>query len=135
MTDTPFIQHLIELRQRVIKALLSVLIVFLCLAYFSQDIYHWLSIPLLNALPAGASMIATDVAAPFLAPFKLTLIVSFFIAIPWVLFQLWQFITPGLYQSERRLIVPLVISSTILFYAGIAFSYFVFPVILSSSVK
>ncbi len=130
MTDTPFIQHLIELRQRLVKALLSVLLVFLCLAYFSQDIYHWLSIPLLKALPAGASMIATDVAAPFLAPFKLTLVVSFFIAIPWVLFQLWQFITPGLYQSEKRLIVPLVISSTILFYAGIAFSYFiVFPVI------
>ena len=130
MTDAPLIQHLIELRGRIISSIVSVLFIFLCLAYFSQDIYEWLAKPLLSAMPQGSSMIATDVAAPFLAPFKLTLFVSFFVALPWVLFQLWQFIAPGLYQSEKNLVLPLVCASTLLFYGGVAFSYFlVFPVI------
>lgn len=130
MTDAPLIQHLIELRGRIISAIVSVLLIFLCLAYFSQEIYEWLAKPLLAVMPQGSSMIATDVAAPFLAPFKLTLFVSFFVALPWVLFQLWQFIAPGLYQSEKKLVLPLVCASTLLFYGGVAFSYFlVFPVI------
>ncbi len=129
MTETQsLIAHLIELRSRILKALLSVLLVFLCLAYFAQDIYHWLARPLLNVLPENATMIATDVASPFFAPFKLTLIVSFFIAIPYVLYQIWAFIAPGLYRNEKRMIAPLLVSSSLLFYAGMAFAYFVvFP--------
>lgn len=122
------IAHLIELRTRVLKAVLCVFLVFLCLVYFAQDLYHWLATPLLETLPEHAQMIATDVASPFFAPFKLTLVLSFFIAIPMVLFQLWGFIAPGLYQNEKRLVVPLLLSSTLLFYAGMAFAYYVvFP--------
>jgi sec-independent protein translocase protein TatC len=122
------IAHLIELRSRVLKALLSVLAIFLCLVYFAQDLYRYLAMPLVASLPEGASMIATDVASPFLAPFKLTLVLSFFVAIPFVLFQIWAFIAPGLYRSEKKLIAPLLASSTLLFYAGMAFAYFVvFP--------
>ncbi|RDV26658.1 twin-arginine translocase subunit TatC [Alteromonas aestuariivivens] len=122
------ISHLIELRSRILKALLSVLIVFLCLAYFAQDLYQWLAKPLLDALPDNSSMIATDVASPFFAPFKLTLVLSFFIAIPYVLYQVWAFVAPGLYRNEKRLVAPLLFSSTLLFYTGMAFAYFVvFP--------
>ncbi|MFQ3197658.1 MAG: sec-independent protein translocase protein TatC [Paraglaciecola sp.] len=122
------IAHLIELRGRVLKAVLSVFVVFLCLVYFAQDLYHWLATPLLDTLPEHAQMIATDVASPFFAPFKLTLVLSFFIAIPMVLFQIWGFIAPGLYKNEKRLIVPLLLSSTLLFYTGMAFAYYVvFP--------
>jgi sec-independent protein translocase protein TatC len=122
------IAHLIELRSRVLKAFLSVLIVFLCLVYFAQDLYHWLATPLLNTLPDQAQMIATDVASPFFAPFKLTMVLSFFIAIPVVLYQIWGFIAPGLYKNEKRLVAPLLFSSTLLFYLGMAFAYYiVFP--------
>jgi len=122
------IAHLIELRSRILKALLSVLLVFVCLAYFAQDIYQWLARPLLDVLPDNATMIATDVASPFFAPFKLTLIVSFFVAIPYVLYQIWAFVAPGLYRNEKRMIAPLLVSSSVLFYAGMAFAYFVvFP--------
>ncbi|MFQ3235887.1 MAG: sec-independent protein translocase protein TatC [Paraglaciecola sp.] len=122
------IAHLIELRGRVLKAVLSVFVVFLCLVYFAQDLYHWLATPLLDTLPENAQMIATDVASPFFAPFKLTLVLSFFIAIPMVLYQIWGFIAPGLYKKEKRLIVPLLLSSTLLFYTGMAFAYYVvFP--------
>lgn len=129
MTDAnSLIAHLIELRGRILKALLSVLIVFVCLAYFAQDIYQWLAKPLLEVLPENATMIATDVASPFFAPFKLTLIVSFFAAIPYVLYQIWAFVAPGLYRNEKRMIAPLLVSSSLLFYAGMAFAYFVvFP--------
>ncbi|MCW8107976.1 twin-arginine translocase subunit TatC [Alteromonas ponticola] len=129
MTDeNSLLFHLIELRSRILKALLSVLVVFLCLAYFAQDLYQVLARPLLDALPDNASMIATDVASPFFAPFKLTLVLSFFIAIPYVLYQVWAFVAPGLYKNEKRLVAPLLISSTLLFYAGMAFAYFVvFP--------
>ncbi|MFT6897301.1 MAG: sec-independent protein translocase protein TatC, partial [Paraglaciecola sp.] len=112
------IAHLIELRGRVLKAVLSVFVVFLCLVYFAQDLYHWLATPLLDTLPEHAQMIATDVASPFFAPFKLTLVLSFFIAIPVVLFQIWGFVAPGLYKNEKRLVMPLLISSTLLFYSG-----------------
>jgi sec-independent protein translocase protein TatC len=122
------IAHLIELRGRVLKAVVSVFVVFLCLVYFAQDLYHWLATPLLDTLPENAQMIATDVASPFFAPFKLTMVLSFFIAIPVVLFQIWGFVAPGLYKNEKRLVVPLLVSSTLLFYTGMAFAYYVvFP--------
>ncbi|MCE9679928.1 twin-arginine translocase subunit TatC [Shewanella sp. AS1] len=126
----PLISHLLELRNRLLKAIGSVLFVFICLVYWANDIYHYMATPLMNVLPESGSMIATDVAAPFFAPFKLTLILAFFIAIPYVLFQIWSFIAPGLYKHEKRLMMPLLASSTILFYLGIAFTYYVvFPVV------
>jgi sec-independent protein translocase protein TatC len=130
MSETStFVAHLIELRSRILKALLAVFIVFLSLAYFAQDIYHFVAQPLLASMPENTSMIATDVASPFFAPFKLTLVVSFFIAIPAVLYQVWAFVAPGLYRNEKKLIAPLLFSSTLLFYAGMAFAYFVvFPI-------
>jgi sec-independent protein translocase protein TatC len=107
---------------------MSVFVVFLCLVYFAQDLYRYVAMPLVASLPEGASMIATDVASPFLAPFKLTLVLSFFVAIPFVLYQIWAFIAPGLYKREKKLVAPLLASSTILFYLGMAFAYFVvFP--------
>lgn len=129
MSDTqPLISHLIELRSRLLKAVISVVVVFCPLAYFAQDLYVLLSQPLLDALPENAQMIATDVASPFFAPFKLTFVLAFFIAIPWVLYQCWAFVAPGLYANEKRLIAPLMLCSSLLFYLGIAFCYFViFP--------
>ncbi|WP_289029526.1 twin-arginine translocase subunit TatC [uncultured Paraglaciecola sp.] len=122
------VTHLIELRSRVLKAFLSVFFVFLCLVYFAQDLYLWIANPLQEALPDNAQMIATDVASSFFAPFKLTMVLSFFIAIPMVLYQIWGFIAPGLYKNEKRLIAPLLFSSTLLFYLGMAFAYYVvFP--------
>lgn len=126
--ENSLIAHLIELRGRVLKAVVSVFVVFLCLVYFAQDLYVWLATPLQNALPDNAQMIATDVASSFFAPFKLTMVLSFFIAIPIVLYQIWGFVAPGLYKNEKRLVVPLLISSTLLFYLGMAFAYYVvFP--------
>ncbi len=126
----PLISHLLELRTRLLHAVGSILVVFACLAYWSNDIYHYMATPLMQALPDSSSMIATDVAAPFFAPFKLTLVLAFFIAIPYVLYQIWSFIAPGLYKHEKRLMVPLLASSTFLFYLGIAFTYYVvFPVV------
>lgn len=122
--------HLIELRNRLLKSIVAIVIVFIGLAAFAQDIYHVLAQPLMAVLPENSSMIATDVAAPFFAPFKLTFIVAICLAIPYVLLQIWQFVAPALYQREKRLMAPLVISSTLLFYSGIAFAYFVvFPII------
>ncbi|ATG75437.1 twin-arginine translocase subunit TatC [Zobellella denitrificans] len=127
-TQQPLISHLVELRSRLLRAFAAILVVFLALVYFANDIYTILAEPLLSQLPEGASMIATGVATPFLTPLKLTLIVSFFAAIPYVLYQVWAFIAPGLYKHEKRLIAPLVFSSALLFYAGAAFAYFVvFP--------
>jgi sec-independent protein translocase protein TatC len=126
------IAHLIELRGRVLKAVVSVFVVFLCLVSFAQDLYHWLATPLLDTLPENAQMIATDVASPFFAPFKLTMVLSFFIAIPVVLYQIWGFVAPGLYKNEKRLVAPLLFSSTLLFYLGMAFAYYVvFPLAFS----
>lgn len=128
----PLISHLLELRQRLLHAIGSVLLVFICLAYWSNDIYHYIAIPLMEAMPASSSMIATDVTAPFFTPFKLTLVLSFFIAVPYVLYQIWAFVAPGLYKHEKRLVVPLLFSSTLLFYLGIAFAYYVvFPVVFA----
>lgn len=120
--------HLIELRSRLLKSILAVMIIFCGLVYFAQDIYQFIAKPLLDVLPEGTQMIATEVASPFFAPFKLTMILSLFLAIPCILFQIWAFIAPGLYQNEKRLIAPLMFGSSLLFYAGVAFAYFVvFP--------
>jgi len=124
--------HLLELRDRLLRSVLGVLLVFCCLVYFSQDIYQYVAQPLLATMPEGSQMIATDVASPFFAPFKLTLVLSLFIAMPFVLYQVWSFVAPGLYSSEKRLIAPLMLGSTLLFYSGIAFAYFlVFPVVFA----
>ena len=126
----PLISHLLELRNKLLRAIGSVLLVFITIVYWANDIYHYIALPLMRSLPETGSMIATDVAAPFFAPFKLTLVLAFFIAIPYVLYQVWSFVAPGLYKHEKRLVVPLLASSTLLFYLGIAFAYYiVFPVV------
>ncbi|SHO55514.1 twin-arginine translocase subunit TatC [Vibrio quintilis] len=126
----PLISHLLELRDRLLRSLGAVLVIFIALVYFSSYIYEFVSRPLIDRLPQGATMIATDVASPFLTPLKLTLIVSVFLAVPFILYQLWAFVAPGLYQRERRLVMPLMFSSTLLFYCGVAFAYYVvFPLI------
>jgi len=128
----PLISHLIELRKRLLNSIISVLVVFLALVYFANDIYQFVSAPLIKQLPAGASMIATDVASPFFTPIKLTLIVSVFLSAPLVLYQVWAFVAPALYKHERRLMMPLLVSSSLLFYMGMAFAYFVvFPLAFS----
>jgi sec-independent protein translocase protein TatC len=128
----PLFSHLLELRDRLLRIIVIVLVLFLSLVYFANDIYQYLSIPLTSQLPEGASMIATGVATPFFTPIKLTIVLSFFIAIPAILYQVWGFIAPGLYKHERKLIAPLVISSAFLFYLGMAFSYYVvFPLAFS----
>lgn len=124
--------HLLELRTKLLRAMLGVLLIFCCLVYFAQDIYQYLAQPLLKTMPLGAQMIATDVASPFFAPFKLTIVLSVFIAMPHILYQMWSFIAPGLYRNEKKLIAPLMLGSTLLFYSGIAFAYFiVFPVVFA----
>ncbi len=124
-SDLSLIDHLIELRDRILKSVLSVFVLFLSLFYFSNDIYTFVATPLLNVLPENMGMIAIDPTSPFFAPFKLTFYVSLFLAAPYILYQLWSFIAPGLYQNEKALAIPLFASSVILFYAGIAFAYYV----------
>ena len=134
MTDSQpsgFIAHLVELRNRLVKALLSVLVIFIALVYFANDIYAIVAQPLLAHLPENSQMIATDVTAPFFTPFKLTLFVSLFLAIPFILHQVWSFISPGLYKHEKKMLIPVLFSSIVLFYSGIAFCYFVvLPIVL-----
>ncbi len=126
----PLFSHLIELRNRLLRAIVAVVVVFLGLVWFANDIYEFLSAPLIQRLPEGASMIATDVASPFFTPIKLTLVASVFVAVPFILYQVWGFIAPGLYKHERKLIMPLLFSSSLLFYAGVSFAYFVvFPLV------
>lgn len=126
--EESFISHLIELRARLLWAVLGVGVVFLCLFPFANPIYSFLAGPLTRHLPEGSSMIAIDVAAPFLIPFKLALLLSIVVAAPWIFYQVWAFVAPGLYQNERRMVVPVLVSSTLLFYAGMAFAYYVmFP--------
>ncbi len=126
----PLISHLIELRNRLLKAIVSVMVVFLGLIWFANEIYEFVSAPLIERLPEGATMIATDVASPFFAPLKLTLVASIFVAVPLILYQIWAFVAPGLYKHERKLIMPLLFSSSVLFYCGVAFAYFVvFPLV------
>ena len=128
--EQPLIAHLVELRQRLLYSVLAILLIFLLLFPFANELYTWVSAPLTALLPAGTSMIATDVASPFFAPFKLTLVAALFIAMPFLLHQAWSFIAPGLYKHEKHLALPLLVSSILLFYLGIAFAYFaVFPII------
>jgi len=119
-----FISHLIELRTRLIRSIVAVAIVLVCLVPWAKNIYAALAAPLLRALPAGSSMIATDVTGTFLVPLKVTLMAAFLLALPYVLFQAWAFVAPGLYMHEKKLVLPLVVSSTILFFLGVAFCYF-----------
>jgi len=124
----PFVSHLVELRNRLVWALGAVLIVFFCLVPFAGDIYSWFAKPLLASLPEGGNMIAVDPHGTFFIPFKLAFAVAFAIAIPFVLYQVWSFVAPGLYAKEKRIVLPLVVSTTALFYLGILFAYFVvFP--------
>jgi len=123
--EQPLIAHLIELRNRLLKALVVILVVFVGLYAFSNELYLIVSKPLEVLLPEGSSMIATGVASPFLVPFKLTLFAAVFIAVPFILHQAWAFIAPGLYSNEKRFAIPLLVSSVILFYSGIAFAYFI----------
>ncbi|HZW14237.1 MAG TPA: twin-arginine translocase subunit TatC [Noviherbaspirillum sp.] len=132
MTDIPqtadaensFIPHLVELRNRLVKASAAVLLVLLCLMPWAADLYDLLAQPMMAALPPGSKMIAIGVIAPFMMPIKVTLLVAFLVALPWVLYQAWAFIAPGLYVHEKKLIAPLIVSSSLLFIAGVAFCYF-----------
>lgn len=128
--ELPLVQHLLELRTRLLHIIYCLLGSFICLFPFATDIYAIVSHPLLAVLPEGASMIATDVASPFLTPMKLTFFVALLISVPFLLYQIWSFIAPGLYKHEKRLALPLLVSSVLLFFAGMAFAYFiVFPTI------
>ncbi|HTF82957.1 MAG TPA: twin-arginine translocase subunit TatC [Cellvibrio sp.] len=128
--ELPLVQHLIELRTRLLHTVIFVLVVFCCLFYFANDIYYIISAPLQNLLPENTSMIATDVVSPFLTPLKLTFFAAVLLSIPYILYQIWAFIAPGLYKHEKSLAAPLLISSVLLFYAGMTFAYFVvFPLL------
>mgnify|MGYP003638176695 CR=1 FL=1 len=132
MTDKaqPLIAHLVELRGRLLKSVVCVILIFMSLYWFSNDLYNLISEPLRVFLPEGSTMIATDVASPFLTPFKLTLMTSVFIGMPYMLYHIWSFIAPALYAKEKRIAIPLLLSSIVLFYLGMAFSYFVvFPLV------
>lgn len=128
--EQTLLSHLTELRDRLLRAICFVLIIFLALAYFANDIYTAIATPLLDQLPDNGRMIATEVAAPFLVPFKLTFFVSLFIAMPYLLYQAWAFIAPGLYENERHFALPLLLISTVLFYLGTCFAFFIiFPIV------
>lgn len=125
-----FISHLIELRDRLLRVILCVLLVFLGLSVYANQIYSIVATPLLKHMPQNSTMIAIEVASPFFTPFKLALVAAVFLSIPVILYQFWAFVAPGLYKHERRLILPLLIASTVLFYSGMAFAYFVvFPLV------
>ncbi|MBS4098119.1 MAG: twin-arginine translocase subunit TatC [Sulfuricella sp.] len=128
-----FISHLIELRDRLLRAVIAVTVVFVCLFPFAKDLYTLIAQPLLASLPKGGQMIATDVVGVFFVPVKVTMLTAFLIALPYVLYQVWSFVAPGLYAHEKKLIVPLVVASTLLFLCGMSFAYFlVFPVVFSA---
>jgi sec-independent protein translocase protein TatC len=130
--EQPFLDHLIELRNRLLKAVVMVFGVFFALTPLANDVYTWLAAPLLAHMPEGSQMVAIDVASPFLTPFKLTLVAAVFITMPFSLYQAWAFVAPGLYRHEKRLLFPLLLSSTLLFYAGVAFAYYaVFPIVFA----
>lgn len=130
--EMTFVEHLVELRDRLLRVVLAVLCFLVVLFPFANDIYILLAEPLLRRLPEGTSMIATEVASPFLTPFKLTIVLSIFLAMPVVLYQVWSFVAPGLYKHERRLVFPLLVTSSLLFYLGMAFAYFVvFPLMFA----
>ncbi|MEQ1529757.1 MAG: twin-arginine translocase subunit TatC [Methylococcales bacterium] len=129
-SEQPFISHLIELRNRLLRVVLFVMVICLALSVYANQLYSLLAGPLLKHMPKNSTMIAIDVASPFFTPFKLALVVAIFISIPYILYQFWAFVAPGLYKHERRMIFPLLFASTILFFLGVAFAYFVvFPMV------
>lgn len=122
--------HLIELRDRLLRCVVAFMLVFLCLFPWAKDLYSFLAQPMLASLPQGGQLIATEVTAPFFVPIKVTMMAAFIIALPWILYQVWAFVAPGLYAHEKRLVLPLVMTSTVLFLCGMAFAYYlVFPVV------
>ncbi|MYH91700.1 MAG: twin-arginine translocase subunit TatC, partial [Gammaproteobacteria bacterium] len=126
------ISHLLELRDRLLRAILAVVVIFVCLVPFANDLYEILAKPLMSALPEGNSMISTEPHGPFFVPFKFAFACAFAIAVPYVLYQMWAFVAPGLYQHEKRMVLPIIVSSSLLFYLGIVFAYFVvFPIIFA----
>ncbi|AKC32260.1 twin-arginine translocase subunit TatC [Candidatus Pantoea carbekii] len=132
----PLINHFVELRKRLLNCIISIVFIFLILVYFSKDIYYFIALPLLHEMPAGAKMIATDITAPFLAPMKLTIMVAIFFSVPMILYQVWAFIAPALYHHERKMVIPLFFFSTLLFYLGVFFAYFiVLPIIFNFLAK
>ena len=132
LEEASLISHLVELRNRLVRASLTVLAIFICLFPFAEQIFTMVAQPLINQLHEGSTMIATQVASPFLTPFKTTLWVALFAAMPVVIYQVWAFVAPGLYKKEKHFAVPLVISSILLFYAGVAFAYYVvFPLMFA----
>ncbi len=132
LEEQPLISHLLELRTLVTRMVIAILVLLVVFFPFGNDIYIFVAAPLMDVMPEGTSMIATQVASPFLTPFKLALVTAVFVAMPYLLHQLWSFIAPGLYQHEKRLAVPLLASSVILFYAGASFAYFVvFPLVFA----
>jgi sec-independent protein translocase protein TatC len=132
LAEGTLISHLIELRQRLLKAVIAVGVAFVPCAIYANDLFTLIATPLLEKMPQGTSMIATSLVAPFMAPFKLALFVALFAAMPYVLYQAWAFVAPGLYKREKRFAVPLVVSSILLFYGGAAFAYFVvFPLMFA----
>jgi sec-independent protein translocase protein TatC len=139
MTDQQgetFISHLIELRSRLIRSIIAVLLVFVCFFPWASDLYALLARPMLAVLPQGGQMIATEVTTPFFVPMKVALMAAFLVALPYVLYQIWAFVAPGLYHHEKRLVLPLIISSTFLFMVGMAFAYFlVFPIVFGFITK
>jgi sec-independent protein translocase protein TatC len=129
-TSSSFIAHLIELRTRLMRSMIALLLVFICLFPWAAELYALLAQPLLAKLPAGGQMIATDVTTPFFVPLKVAMMAAFLIALPYVLYQAWRFVAPGLYEHEKRLVVPLILASMVLFLCGMCFAYFiVFPVV------
>ena len=134
--EQPFISHLVELRARLLRSVLCIVAVFVCLFPFANDLYSLLAGPLMKHLPENSSMIAIEVASPFLTPFKLALVLAIFVSIPVIFYQLWAFVAPGLYRHEKRLALPLLFSASVLFYVGCAFAYFVvFPLVFGFFTK
>lgn len=125
LADMPITQHLIELRTHLIKICVAVLVIFLALVGFSRELYDFLSDPLVAQLPANSTMIATDITSNFMAPIRLTMFVAAFFAMPYILYQIWSFVAPGLYKKEKKIAIPVLLSSVLLFYAGVAFAYFI----------
>jgi sec-independent protein translocase protein TatC len=132
LAEGSLISHLLELRDRLMRAVIAIGVLFVPCAFFSKELFTLIALPLMRKMPQGTSMIATSVVAPVLAPLKLALFVALFLAMPYVLYQAWAFVAPGLYKREKRFAVPLVVSSIVLFYAGVAFAYFVvFPLMFA----
>jgi len=132
IAEGTLVSHLLELRDRLLRAILAVILIFLCLAPFANELYVILAKPLMSALPEGNSMISTEPHGPFFVPFKFAFACAFAIAVPYLLYQMWSFVAPGLYNHEKRLVMPILVSSSLLFYLGIVFAYFVvFPIVFS----